>query len=220
MKPGDHLVLVDLKGLRFQAIIESIGAKDVRVAIEKPLPSPPSSPIEITLCQSILRSQPMDYTIQKTCELGVHRIIPFISQRTIVNPNHQALDNKVRHWRKIAQSAIKQSGSSTLMEINPVMDFQDMIVELSREIGMKLILWEDERADDLKGFIKKTSIQKKTIGIIGPEGGFSQEEIKIARAAGFISISLGNRILRAETAGVILSAILQYEWGDLGLLNV
>ncbi|MBN1848937.1 MAG: 16S rRNA (uracil(1498)-N(3))-methyltransferase [Deltaproteobacteria bacterium] len=220
MKPGDRLVLIDMNGLRFQAVIESIGSKDVRVAIEKPLPAPPPPRIEITLCQAVLRSQPMDYIIQKICELGVYRIIPFLSQRTVVKLNNRDLDNKIKHWQKIAQSATKQSGSPIMTKISHITNFQDMMSRLSEEMGVKVILWEEERSNDLKGFIRKTSFEEKIMGIVGPEGGFSPEEIKISRSVGFSSISLGHRILRAETAAVILSAVFQYEWGDLGSTNI
>ena len=84
MKHGDRLILMDDKGKRFQGLIESVGMHGVRVTIEKPLPAPIPSPVEITLCQALLRSQPMDYIIQKTSELGVQRIIPFTSERTVV----------------------------------------------------------------------------------------------------------------------------------------
>jgi 16S rRNA (uracil1498-N3)-methyltransferase len=219
MKPGDRLALMDFKGHRFQVVIESIDKKDVRTFIEKPLTAPPPSPIEITLCQAVLRSQPMDYIIQKTCELGVYHIIPFISQRTVIQPNNQAHDNKIKHWRKIAHSATKQSGSGIFTQIGPIQNFEDMMTQLSRKEGLKVLFWEGERAKDLKGFIKEKIFQKNITGVIGPEGGFSPQEVEISREAGFISISLGYRILRAETAAVILTAVFQYEWGDLGLPN-
>jgi 16S rRNA (uracil1498-N3)-methyltransferase len=217
MGRGDRLVLFDAKGIRFQAVIRSVGPQNVRVVIEKSLPKSPPAVVEITLCQSLLRSQPMDYIVQKTSELGIHCIVPFISEKTVVRPDNKALINRTRHWYKIAQSAAKQSDRGAPIEIEPLISFHKMIDYWKGENGFKVILWEAEDARGLKSLIQKYPREKKMIGIIGPEGGFSIKEIAVAEKAGFIPVSLGLRILRAETAAITLAAIFQYEWGDLGL---
>ncbi len=213
---GDRLILFDAKGKRFQAVIKSVGPHDVRVTIEKPLPKSPPTSVEITLCQSLLRSQPMDYVIQKTSELGVHRIVPFISERTVIRPDNKALINKTRHWHKIAQSAAKQSGRGAPLRIEPLISFHKMTDQWKQGDGFKVILWEGEDTRGLKNLLQKYPSKKQMIGVIGPEGGFSTKEITVAEKAGFIPVSLGHKILRAETAAITLAAIFQYEWGDLG----
>lgn len=219
MGRGDRLILFDAKGKRFQVVIKSVGSQDIRVVIEKPLSKSPPAVVEITLCQSLLRSQPMDYIVQKTSELGVHRIAPFISERTIVKPDNKALINRTRHWHKIAQSAAKQSDRGPPIEIEPLISFHNMTDQWKQENGFKVILWEDEDVRGLKGLLQKYPREKRMIGIIGPEGGFSMKEIAAAEKAGFIPVSLGHKILRAETAAITLAAIFQYEWGDLGSLT-
>ena len=216
---GDRLILMDGQGEHYQAVIQSISSKDVRVVIERTLPKPPPSPIEITVCQSLLKSQPMDYAVQKTAELGVHRIVPFISERTVVRPDDAAISNKLKHWKKIAYSTAKQSGGGVPIKIGPVFSFNDMMDHWKEKQGLKVILWEQEKAKDLKGLLKESPVKKNVVGIIGPEGGFSQREVRIAEGAGFSAISLGHRILRTETAATVLVALFQYEWGDLGLFG-
>jgi 16S rRNA (uracil1498-N3)-methyltransferase len=206
MAPGDRLVLTDSRGARYEALIVSVGRHEVMVNLERPLPSPPPSPVEITLCQALLRSHSMDLIIQKTSELGVDRVLPFVSERTIVKPDEEAFANKLRHWREIALSATKQSGRLKPADIGPFSTFSELMA-----------LWRgDESVHNLKSLLRSTRPSRRAVGLIGPEGGFSNEEIEEAREAGFVSASLGHRILRSETAAVTLVALLQYEWGDLG----
>jgi 16S rRNA (uracil1498-N3)-methyltransferase len=186
------------------------------VNLERPLPSPPPSPVEITLCQALLRSHSMDLIIQKTSELGVDRVLPFVSERTIVKPDEEAFANKLRHWREIALSATKQSGRLKPADIGPFSTFSELMALWREEEIMKIALWEDESVHNLKSLLRSTRPSRRAVGLIGPEGGFSNEEIEEAREAGFVSASLGHRILRSETAAVTLVALLQYEWGDLG----
>ena len=214
MGRGDRLILIDRKGARFQAVIESSGRQEVLVTLERPLHKPLPSPVEITLCQALLKSRAMDVVVQKTSELGVDRIFPFISERTVVRPDEERPLSKAKRWREIAQSAAKQSDRPTPVKINALSSFRDLVT--GWKDASKVILWEEEGAQDLKGILKGSSGAGRFVGIVGPEGGFAQEEIEAAKEAGFTSVSLGSRILRAETAAVTMVAIVQYEWGDLG----
>lgn len=216
MAPGDRLALTDSRGARYQAVIVSVDRREVMVNLERPLPSPPPSPVEITLCQGLLRSHSMDLIIQKTSELGVDRVLPFVSGRTVVKPDEQAFAGKLRHWREIALSSTKQSGRLKPAEIGSLSTFSELMDLWRGEEIMKIVLWEDESVENLKSLLRSTRSPRKAVGVIGPEGGISSEEIVEAREAGFVSVSLGQRILRAETAAVTLVALLQYEWGDLG----
>lgn len=217
MGRGDRFILMVGEGKRFQALIESIESDKIYVTLEKDLPAPPPSPIKIILCQSILKSNPMDYLIQKTSELGVNRIIPFSSTRTIVRLRGERAENKVRHWRKIAQSSAKQSDRISPAIVNPPTGFHEMIDEFKNTDALKIIMWEEETTIDLKGILQKEPSRKNVLCIVGPEGGFAQDETDYAKNAGFLSVSLGNRILRAETASITITAIIQYELGDLGV---
>lgn len=220
MGPGDRFVLMDDKGGRFLASIESATRQGVRVAILNPLPKPPPSPVIITLCQALLKSGPMDYLIQKTSELGVDYILPFTSLRTITMLKRERLSNRMRRWREIAKSSAKQSGRVVQAQIDAPISLRELTAKWKEEKGIKAILWEGEGATDLKGLLRGSSRAEKFIGMVGPEGGFAGEEIELAADAGFIPVTLGNRILRSETAAMTMVAIVQYEWGDLGVLEV
>ncbi len=219
MGRGDRFILMDGKGARFQALVLSAGRREVLVTLEKALPQPTPSPVEITLCQALLKSRAMDYVIEKTSELGVNRIFPFSSERTVIRLNREKSANKRRHWREIAQGAAKQSNRSAPAEIGPLSSFGELVAKCPQENALKVILWEEEGERNLKDLLKASPPLKKFIGMLGPEGGFSQEEVRAAREAGFTSVSLGQRVLRAETAAITMVAVVQYEWGDLSLGN-
>jgi 16S rRNA (uracil1498-N3)-methyltransferase len=220
MGRGDRLILIDGKGERFLALIDSAGPQKVTVLLEKSLPKPHPSPVEIVLCQALLKSRPMDYIIQKTSELGVNQICPFFCERTIVRFDKKRLESKIKHWREIAHSATKQSDRDIPAGIDTVSLFENLTTKWKQKDALKVILWEEEGTKDLKTLLKASSPAKKFIGMVGPEGGFTRHEIEAARGAGFSSVSLGKRILRSETAAIIVVAIVQYELGDLGPVNI
>jgi len=217
MGPGDRLVIMDGRGALFQAVIQSATRQEVTVIPKSPLPHPLRSPVEIILCQALLKSDSMDYLIQKTSELGVDAIFPFFSQRTIVRVDNGRFANRLRRWNEIGKSAAKQSGRTAPVRLTAPYSFEDLTEKWKIEKGLKAILWEGERKRDLKSLLKDSPPADRFIGIIGPEGGFAGEEVEIAEDAGFIPVSLGNRILRSETAAVTMAAIVQYERGDLAL---
>jgi 16S rRNA (uracil1498-N3)-methyltransferase len=172
----------------------------------------------------------MDYLIQKTSELGVDLIIPFFSERTVVRHDKEGYMSRVRHWREVARSAAKQSGRVTPANIHPLNTFHDLESHWSEVNALRVILWEGEESRSLKSVLQSCLVETEDgalkdkcpydefIGMVGPEGGFSMEEMEMATKDGFISVSLGHRILRAETAAITMVALVQYEWGDLSIL--
>ncbi|MFC1532995.1 16S rRNA (uracil(1498)-N(3))-methyltransferase [Thermodesulfobacteriota bacterium] len=217
MGKGDRFILMDGDGNRFEAEIESTKRKELLVILRRPLMQPPPSQVEVILCQALLKSRPMDYLIEKTSELGVNRLIPFSSERTVVRLDGKRVSERVRHWQEIARSAAKQSDRIKPAEILPPVSFEDIVNRWEKKDVLKVIMWEEEEAEGLKELIRTSPPARRFVGMVGPEGGFSGKEIEIARQGGFKPVSLGNRILRAETAAIILVAIVQYEWGDLSL---
>ena len=220
MGRGDRLILMDEMGRRCRAQIQSIGRREVEVVLEEALEPPAPSPVDITLCQAVLKSPAMDDVVRKASELGVNRIIPFTSRRTVVQIGPQRASVRLEHWQTIARDAAKQSDRRTPAEISSITSLEDMLGGLEDALASKLVLWEQEQTQDLKGLLRSDPpAGGRCIGIVGPEGGFSEEEIRIVRNAGFLPVSMGNRILRAGTAALALVGIIQYEWGDLGLRN-
>jgi 16S rRNA (uracil1498-N3)-methyltransferase len=217
MKRGDTLILMDGKGRLFEAIIEELRHKDVRVKITRNLPSPAPSPVEIHLAQALIKSRPMDSLIQKATELWVDSITPFSSERTAVRMNADHLSRKIVHWEEIMRAACKQSGRPNLPTLNPPLSFEALIGNAPQQGTLKALLWETEQEADLKGLLRSAKQLSHIMAIVGPEGGFTPREIRLARDAGFHIVSLGSRILRSETAAIALVSIIQYEWGDLSL---
>jgi len=217
MKKGETLILMDREGQSFEATIEAVHYKEVKVRITKTIPPLPPSPVKISLAQALIKSHPMEYLIQKVTELGIHSIHPFYSERTVIQLKSVHLKNKVDRWVEIMKSACKQCGRVTLPDLNTPLQFEELINNVPNKKTLKILLWEDEDKVDLKRFLRSMSPLPHILAIVGPEGGFNQNEINLAREAGFQIISLGNRILRAETAAVSLISIIQYEWGDLNL---
>jgi 16S rRNA (uracil1498-N3)-methyltransferase len=217
MGKGDEFVLMERLGGRYEAVIESVEVSTVRVRLVKPLQGPPLPDFEITLCQALLKSGPMDYLIEKTSELGVTHIRPFASERTVVKIDSDGSSNKLRRWREIAVSAAKQADRLAPAEIFQPISFMDIVRQFQYVDCLKVILWEREESKDLKEVFRASAPGSRFAGMVGPEGGFSASEVSTAKEAGFIPVSLGKRILRAETAAIILIALVQYELGDLSI---
>jgi 16S rRNA (uracil1498-N3)-methyltransferase len=215
MSPGDRMILLGKAGERFQAVIEETTRHHVLVHLENPLPSPEPSPVHITLCQALVKSHRMDLLVEKTSELGVNRVLPYLAERTVVQVDESKGHSKVKRWQEIARSAAKQSDRGTPAEIGPLYSFKEMLAVLSAESAMRILLWERQGIRSLRDLLRSNSPVARVIAMVGPEGGFTEREVKETGEAGFVSVSLGSRILRAETAAISLVAIIQYEWGDL-----
>ena len=214
MEPGDSLVLIDGKGARFLASTKSVSFSEVLVTLERALPQSPPSPIRTILCQALLKSRNMDYLIQKTSELGVDCIHPFSSERTVVRLDGERIAKRIRHWQKVAQSSAKQCDRSMPAEIGALSEFRELINKTETQDALKVIFWEGEESRALKNLLNGSSAFKIFIGVVGPEGGFSNRERELAIKAGFIPVRLGRRILRAETASLAALAAVQMLWGD------
>jgi 16S rRNA (uracil1498-N3)-methyltransferase len=217
MKRADTLAIMDGKGNLFEASIEKLHSKEVKVRISKSITPALSSPIEISLGLAVIKSHSMDYLIQKVTELGISSITPFYSERTVTKLRRDQLTNKMDRWTEIMKSACKQCGRPILPNLKPPSPFPELTKKTPAKKTLKIILWEDEDKTDLKKVLRSTSPVSHILAIVGPEGGFTQSEINLAREAGFQTISLGSSILRTETAAVSLVAIIQYEWGVLNI---
>ncbi len=172
------------------------------------------SPFEITLAQSLLKGEKMDFLIQKATELGAKEIVPFFSSRSVPLLDRSKKLERYRRWEKIAIEASKQCGRGFIPKIDHICDYSEML-SLAPLESLRLILWEEE-GERLKEVLKESKDKKRIFFIVGPEGGLSQEEVEKSKGMGFIPVYMGQRILRAETASLCLLSILQYEWGDIG----
>ncbi|MDH5765863.1 MAG: 16S rRNA (uracil(1498)-N(3))-methyltransferase [Gammaproteobacteria bacterium] len=164
--------------------------------------------ISITLLQCISKSDRMDLAIQKATELGCSKIIPLISEHTSINLNDDRQHKKLSHWKSIIISACEQCGRNELPELSPVINLSELInTPLS---GTKLVF--DPLSDSSLHSIKP--VDNNYFLLIGPEGGLSDNEVKLSRQAGFTGIKIGNRILRTETAAIAGISAIQSLWGE------
>jgi len=214
LKEGDEITVFDGLGKEFEGTIVEERLSSVVIRVNSVSSSKTDSLLEVTLAQSLLKGEKMDYLIQKATELGVKEIIPFLSSRSVPLLEKSKSQKRHHRWERIAIEASKQCGRGVVPRIEFLQDYSEMLAKASPN-ALRLILWEREGIR-LKEILERSKEKKKIFFVIGPEGGFSQGEVDEAKEAGFIAVTLGRRILRAETASLCLLSILQYEKGDMG----
>jgi len=217
MKKGQELIIMDGKGQSFACAIEKVSYQEVTVRIKGPLPPQLPSPIRITLCQALIKAHAMDYVIQKATELGIDAIRLFFSGRTVIKIGPARATAKMNRWREIMKSACRQCNRADLPNLEPPVPFEEMLESAPKNDILKILLWENEENLGLKEIFSRASPPPHVWAVVGPEGGFIPDEIDAARKSGFQTVSLGNRIIRADTAALSLLSIIQHEWGDLNL---
>jgi len=203
LKVSDTIEVFDSRSKVFEAKIKTQTKDRILCQITKEKKEATEPRIFVTLAQSLPKGKKLELIIQKACELGASRIIPFISERSVpkieeVPSNRQ--ENKLERWRKIAKEASQQSGRTKICEISPVMHFKE-VLDLKKEHDLALIPWEGEKKITLKSILT-THRPNNLLVVIGPEGGFSKAEVQKAIKAGFLAVKLSDRILRTETAAI------------------
>ncbi len=231
-KKGDRVTIIDGKGKGYEAEIAEIAKKHIFINILHETPVDTESAINIILCQGILKGEKMDSVIQKTTELGVKEIIPIITERCIVKETR-----KVKRWRKIAEEAAEQCGRTVIPKVHEPLEYRNALCVMLDEHKKFLLTHNELPITDygLRGFIfweeggilLKDAILKISSSpirsfsdspihlFIGPEGGFTSEEIKFAEGHGLIRTTLGKRIFRAETAAIVSLALVQFLLEDV-----
>jgi 16S rRNA (uracil1498-N3)-methyltransferase len=171
--------------------------------------------VKIILLQALPDKERMELIIQKTTELGVYSIVPFKSKRSISLEERERKQFKAHRWQSIAIKAAKQSRRGRVPLLESYCDFSEAL-RYAEGSGLKIILWERGDKNPLRDVLRSKGNYGEVTLMVGPEGGFEAEEVRRAEEGGFIPITLGGRILRTETAAILLVGILQYELGDLG----
>lgn len=216
LKAGDRICLIDGRGGEFEAELLQLSAVGVRARILSQKIMAPEPKPGIILAQAMLKDRKMDELVSQMTEVGVDEWIPFFCKRSIPKPAPLKLASRMARWEKIAGQSLKQCRRSKLLRIREPTTL-DRVLDAGRSCDVKLLFWENET-----GPLKTcTEIACETppqsiLAIVGPEGGFAQDEVDAARRTGFSVIGLGPRILRAETAGVAAGVLLQYIFGDMG----
>ena len=210
MGKGQAIQLFDGSNHVFEAVITDAGKKNVTVEIQSSALDDRESPIHIHLGQVMSRGDKMEFTIQKSIELGVSLITPLFSERCGVKLDAERLNKKIQQWQKIAIAACEQCGRNQVPEIRPAMDLEAWCAE--QDEGLKLNL--HPRASDSINTLP-LPVERVRL-LIGPEGGLSAEEIAMTARYQFTDILLGPRVLRTETTALTAITALQVRFGDLG----
>jgi 16S rRNA (uracil1498-N3)-methyltransferase len=209
LKQDDTIILFNGTGGEYTCELSEVSRKSVRVNVKSWSDRSVESPLQINLGLGISRGDRMDLSVQKVVELGVNKITPIMTERCVVQLKGEKKLQRLQHWQKIVQHAAEQSGRTVLPELAEITALQNWV---SQQHGLKLFL--DPYAEDSLMQLQPSNMQVTML--TGPEGGFTDQERSIAKAAGFIPVRLGNRILRTETAAIAALATVQMLWGDFG----
>jgi 16S rRNA (uracil1498-N3)-methyltransferase len=203
LAPGAHLRVLDDAGGEHDVVLERLAGREAIGRIVTSTRPVRESPLALTLAPALLRGPKMDLVVEKATELGVQRIAPVATAHVVGHGAH------LERWRRIAVAAAKQSGRTLV----PVVDAPvplDVLVAMPWP-GLRLVPWEGEQArrvDELPAHAEAV------VALVGPEGGLAPAEITLAQTRGFVPLSLGPRVLRAETAAITIAAHCQRRWGD------
>lgn len=214
MQPGDKIQIVSDDGVTAIAEIVSLQADNVVVKCLEKLAESHEPSVKITLAQGLAKGEKMDFIIQKAVEMGASSVVPVAMEHSVVRLEGAKADKKVERWQKIAEAAAKQSKRDIIPQVQAVQTMQQMLA--NNDLLHKIIAYECEDRLGLKTALQSCDNLQELLLIIGPEGGISEFELELARKNGAVPVSLGKRILRAETAGVVALSAILYETGDLG----
>jgi len=211
VKQGQPVELFNGDNINYAGTITGIG-KSVRVAIESVSENACESPLKITLIQCVARGDKMDTIVQKASELGVHCIRPVYSAQSIGKLDSSRQSKKLNHWQNITISACEQCGRSVLPKVMPIEKLADVLGNIDNsEIPSQRFVMTPGQAPGLSAL---SDIQSAAV-LIGPEAGLDPIEVDMAKAAGFVQLQLGPRVMRTETAGPAAITVLQTRFGDM-----
>ena len=212
LKPGDTLTLTDGEGMDYDARICRAENRTLTLKITACHRSKTESPLRLTVCCAMLKDKKMDRVIKHLIPLGIQQWVPFFCERAIPTPDAGRLQKRMVRWQAIAAASLKQCGRSCLVTLPSPLPFHQ-VLESSHGCHHKIIFWE-KATTRLTGLAPVPG-ENSAIMLIGPEGGFTEKEIDMAREKGFQSFSIGPRILRAETAAIAATALVQHILGDI-----
>lgn len=212
LAPDDPVTLFDGAGGEYLGRVTTVARGEVRVLAATHRPVERESPVPVTLVQGISSGERMDYTIRKSVELGIARVVPVFTRRSVVKLAAERGERRRQHWQQLSVAACEQCGRNRVPVVEDPVDFEDWLsgvgppVECERRLTLS-------PASDLA--LKSVSPPPKTVVLlVGPEGGLDRVEVDMARSRGFEGVRLGPRILRTETAAVAALAAIQTLWGD------
>jgi len=208
LRRGNAVVLFNGEGGEFSAELTRVSRRDARAHVISRQTSERESPLVIALAQCVSSGDRMDATLQKSTELGVSRIVPIASERSVMRLSSDRADRRVAHWRNVVIAACEQCGRNHVPEVAAIIDFDGFLGQAAAD-GLRLLLAPDADRD-----LKRLEPPGKVTLLVGPEGGLAPEERQRAERRGFVAVRFGPRVLRTETAPLAAIAAMQALWGD------
>jgi 16S rRNA (uracil1498-N3)-methyltransferase len=214
-RPGEIISVSDPDGRFYRARISTLHKTEGKVVVFQTFSRPPESTLRLDVYQALPEKERFELILQKLTEIGVFRIIPFLSERSTTLQARDAGQKKSHRWPDVVLRAAKQCRRGIIPELSPVLGWEETLAECGQaELGW--VLSETENKKSLKDSLPRPGMCHHVALVVGPEGGFTTEELDGLRAAGICSLSLGSRILRTETAAIVGAALIQTYCGDLG----
>ena len=230
LRPGERVVVLDDSGWEYTVELKRLERKQAEGRIVERAEAQGEPRTRITLYQAVLKGERFEWVLQKGTELGIVAFVPLLCARNVIR-DPEAVRNKLPRWQTIIREAAEQSRRGRLPRLEPPLFFAEACQQAEASGGLSLLAWEEDPATTLKAVLQASPVPhgasfeppapnaqypKSIILLIGPEGGFTPEEVKLAQAHSILPITLGRRILRAETAGLVAAAAIFYELNDLG----
>lgn len=208
LRSGDAVTLFNGEGGEFAAEVTRVSARNALARVISKRDSDRESPLSIALAQCVSGGDRMDVALQKSTELGVSRIVPIASERSVVKLSEDRAEKRVAHWRNVVIAACEQCGRNHIPEVAAITPIRDFL-KLEAGTDLRLLLAPDSGRN-----LKQLSPPREVTLLVGPEGGLAPRERELAEEAGFVPVRFGPRVLRTETAPVAALAAMQALWGD------
>ena len=215
LQPGEPLTVTDDSGRRYRTQISEITARHLTAQILETTTAPPKTSPSIVLAQALLKGEKMDWIIQKATELGVDRIAPVVTTHGVVKPRAERLDHQRARWQRIALEAAQQCERWSVPTIDEPATLSQVMTGYDTA-GTKLLLAERSSGASLTDIAPGLGAEHTVLLVVGPEGGWDKEELRLAQERGCQAITMGKNILRAETAALAAISVLQARFGELG----
>jgi 16S rRNA (uracil1498-N3)-methyltransferase len=211
---GEVLTLVGPDDSAWRGRLSHLAGEEARVVVFEKLPFFPESRVHVTVFQALPQKERFELVLQKLTEIGVDRLVPFVCRRSITPEQRDQGQRKSHRWPEVVLRAAKQCRRALLPELSPVLSWQEVLEEAAGA-DLRLLLYEKYSGHSLGQLLRKPEARRIAL-VVGPEGGFTEDEVDEAGRSGLIPVSLGSRILRTETAAIIGAAIIQFSLGEFG----
>jgi 16S rRNA (uracil1498-N3)-methyltransferase len=214
LRAGDEIHAFDGLTHEYRLRLTTVSSRVVQGQVVASWTCATASPKPLVLGQAVPKGAKMDLIVEKCSELGLTTLVPLYTERTVVREIAGRMHEKLARWQRIAEAAARQCGRHTLLDLQRPMSLVDFCVHYGAA-PVKLVCWEGEPRCGLRQALDRYAGQSPVVVLVGPEGGWSVQEIAVARAHGFETVHLGPRVLRTETAAIAVTGIIRYSLGEL-----